>query len=368
MIDICGGEDKSVEYDIFQFIAKLYSNPTITKTVVDDIVDDFIKCTGSVTSVFKDRLKTQIPKELHKIIDQSLRVDCFDRINSEFKRLQYFKESKYFIEPQEFEIGEINESKKVSDSTVFTKRKCFGYYIPLRYTLKLLFELPNFFKVVTNFIKEEVCQTDEPRVYTSIFNAERWRIISKDFGDKIVIPLFVYYDDFEVSDPLSTAAGIYKIGGMYFSIAGLPPKYSSMLENVFLAQLIYTEDQKEFKNTKCFRKIVEELKYLFSQGININVDGKNQAIYFIVIGILGDNLGMNCLFGLCESFVSEYYCRFCLASKYDAYKLSEENPKLMRTLENYKKDVELSSHENNRSLYKTKIFYSRPFKRQTKIF
>ena len=337
-------EDKSVEDDMFLFIAKLYSNNSITKIVANEIVDDLLKFTGSVTALFKDQLKAKIPMEFHKTIDECLHVNCLDKVNSEFKRLEYFKQSNYFIEPQEFEIGEIDDSKNVSNSTALSKRKCFGYYIPLRFTLKLLFELPNFFKVVTNFIKQEVCQKDEPRIYTSVFSGERWRTISKYFGNKIVVPLFLYYDDFETSDPLSKAAGIYKIGGMYFSIGGLPPKYSSMLENVFLAQFIYTEDQKEFKNSKCFRKILEELNYLFLEGITINVDGKNQQVYFIVIGILGDNLGMNSLLGLHESFVSDYYCRFCLASKYDAYALSKENPELMRTLENYKKDVELRSH------------------------
>ena len=144
---------------------------------------------------------------------------------------------------------------------------------------------------------------------------------------------------------------------MYFSFGGLPPKYSSMLENIFLAQFIYTEDQKEFKNSKCFRKILEEIKYLFSEGININVDGKNHQVYFVVIGILGDNLGMYCLFGLHESFVSDFYCRFCLASKYDAYELSKEKPELLRTLQNYKKDVELRSH----GVHSECVFNSLPY-------
>ena len=39
------------------------------------------------------------------------------------------------------------------------------------------------------------------------------------------------------------------------------------------------------------------------------------------------------------SFVSDYYCRFCRASKYDAHKLYTENSDLMRNINNYEEDV-----------------------------
>jgi len=49
--------------------------------------------------------------------------------------------------------------------------------------------------------------------------------------------LFLYYDDFETNNPLGSAAGIYKVGALYCSIAILPSQYSSLLENIFLVQL-----------------------------------------------------------------------------------------------------------------------------------
>ena len=94
-----------------------------------------------------------------------------------------------------------------------------------------------------------------------------------------MIPLFLYYDDFEISVPLSSAAGVYKIGAMYFSIAALPPEFSSTLDSVFLAQLIYTSDLKKFGTEKCFYKTIEEMKFLSKNGIFINVNGKIYNVF-----------------------------------------------------------------------------------------
>lgn len=69
-----------------------------------------------------------------------------------------------------------------------------------------------------------------------------------------MLPLYLYYDDFEVSNPLSSAAGKYKIGGMYFSIPALPPKFRSMLENVLFEQFILTNDSKHSIMKNAFLK------------------------------------------------------------------------------------------------------------------
>ncbi|CAD6239436.1 GSCOCG00008686001-RA-CDS, partial [Cotesia congregata] len=166
-----------------------------------------------------------------------------------------------------------------------------------------------------------------------------WKNISKFFCEQTVIPLNLYYDDFEVNDPLSSSAGIHKIVGLYFSIASLPPKFASTVDNIILAQVIYNSDYKEFGAERCFTEINNELNYLATKGITINVNGQNHSIYFVLIGILGDNLALNSLFGYNESFISEYCCRFCRVPKCDAQKLTVENKNLLRTKQNYEEDL-----------------------------
>ena len=61
-------EDKSVEDDMFLFIAKLYSNNSITKIVANEIVDDLLKFTGSIKEFFKDQLKRKFRLNFIKLL------------------------------------------------------------------------------------------------------------------------------------------------------------------------------------------------------------------------------------------------------------------------------------------------------------
>lgn len=81
----------------------------------------------------------------------------------------------------------------------------------------------------------------------------------------------------------------------------------------------------------------------FDEGITINVNNKEITIYFVLFGLLGDNLGINSLFGYSESFTADYWCRFCRVSKYLAYKLPKELHQFMRDSNNYANDLESKS-------------------------
>ena len=49
---------------------------------------------------------------------------------------------------------------------------------------------------------------------------------------------------------------------------------------------------------------------------------------------------MNCLLGFFESFVADYFCRICRASKIECFWQVEENKSLLRNIENFSEDVQ----------------------------
>lgn len=151
--------------------------------------------------------------------------------------------------------------------------------------------------------------------------------------------MLLYYDEFEINNALLNCAGKHKIGGLYYCIANLPPEYASLIENVFLGQFIYSKDQKRFGNEICFQKIIEETKFLSESGIMVSNEGYDQRDYFVVLGVLGDNLGLNAIFGFKESFSGTYFCRICQASKLQTEELCDQCNDLLRNEENYKTDV-----------------------------
>ncbi|CAG5075432.1 Protein of unknown function, partial [Cotesia congregata] len=92
-----------------------------------------------------------------------------------------------------------------------------------------------------------------------LFQGTVWKEVAAHYNEKTVIPHYIYYDEFGVGDPLSPAATLHKMDGLCYSIAALPPKLSSKFDTVLLAQLIYNSDYKEFKNAKCYCKVISEL-------------------------------------------------------------------------------------------------------------
>lgn len=66
---------------------------------------------------------------------------------------------------------------------------------------------------------------------------------------------------------------------------------------------------------------------------------KYYKVYFTVVALLGDNLGVNSLLGFSESVVSEYFCRICRALKCVTSCAMSEDQSLLRTSENYAQDL-----------------------------
>lgn len=72
--------------------------------------------------------------------------------------------------------------------------------------------------------------------------------MEKEYADcnKIVLPLFVYYDEFETRNPLGSYAGEKKLGGVYVSIACLPPHLTAKLNNVYVSTIFHSKHLKKF--------------------------------------------------------------------------------------------------------------------------
>lgn len=127
-------------------------------------------------------------------------------------------------------------------------------------------------------------QTDD---VSNVIQGTLWQNIMNKYSDKTIFPLIIYFDD------LSTHAGINKIGAVYFTIPCLPPEYSALLENIFLLQLHYSTDRNVFGNYCIFKYIIRDLIYLSENGITVKTAEGQSKIYFNLVTIVGDNLGLN---------------------------------------------------------------------------
>ncbi|XP_051173978.1 uncharacterized protein LOC127289825 [Leptopilina boulardi] len=332
-----------INREILKMTLRLYSNPQISRKTVNEIVEMFQtfvsetfvpfiqkeieNCVKSISSGMA-YFKTQFVLENSK--------DIFKPFSTEYLRFKIYEEKYSFNPPQLLEIGQESVYMTDDDQNVHvTKKSIYAAHVPLKKTLETFFSSPGVFNMVLQYINELYA---EKKFISNVVQGELWNKKYKDLN-KIIIPLYLYFDDFETRNPLGSHAGEQKLGGVYISIASLPPHISAKMKNIFLSTIFHSDDLKNFGNKKIFQKLIEELNILSDEGIIINVEGTDKKIYFQCIQILGDNLGLNKICGFSESFIANRFCRICTATKEQCQKLLEEDEHLLRDVKSYEKVV-----------------------------
>ena len=321
----------------------LYADPILPKRTVNDVISYMKKFVGKMlfVSIKKDIILVFEKYEVSPLVLKEV-LNCiqnheqiFIYIDTEDKRSNLLKQ-RGLIEPKEFVIGSTYEECLKDNKPILEPVSLVGFQIPLRKSLKAFLEIPGMFVEIFNYMKELSKQND---IITNILQSELWiKKYSKKFANDIVMPLFVFYDDVEVGNPLGSHAGTNKFGAVYATIVSLPPWLSSTLDSIIFSTLIRSKDKKKTTNAKLFKSLIEELNFLQENGIIITDDGRLFKIKFQVVLILGDNLGINEIFGFVTSFRTNFCCRVCEADKSAIVNSTVEDKSKLRTKDNYKKN------------------------------
>ena len=343
------------------FILYLYGSLDLSRKMVQNILTyiiDFNK-TMYLPSIKQDVLailreenvSDYCLSRIDQCFEQHIRI--FDCVNTEANRFNILRE-RGFLEPEEFFIGRTFVPTCASDSDIFVPENMYGVRIPLKDSLKIFLEIPGLYNQIINYLEKLSKPSD---IITNVLQAQLWtQKYSKKFIKDVVLPLYVFYDDLEVGNALGSHAGKNKFGAIYVSIACLPPSISSKLNSIIFSSLIYTSDKKESDNEHIFEVLINELNLLQTEGIIIRHDGIETRVKFQIIFILGDNLGLNGIFGFVECFKAKFYCRICKASSEDCSKMVGEDISILRNKINYEVDV-LVANEKTTGVKERCIFH-----------
>lgn len=332
-----------LDQEMTKFTLSLYSNPLLSRKAIDSILQSFDNYTSDL---FIPYVQTQMMNHLKPITDRNTHCSIqhilesskhiFDKFKSEYSRFKIYEQECLYIPPESFKIGE-NKIFITNDSGVseVTKKDIYAVHIPLKKTLEKVLSVPQVFEEILKYIK----QLNEENIFmTNLMQGDLWKKKYHD-ANKIILPLIVYYDDFETRNCLGSHAGENKLGGVYVSLACLPPHMVGKLSNIFLSTLVHSKYVQKFGNAKVFTKIIDDLNILAKEGIELEINSQKRRVYFQCVQILGDNLGINSICGFSESFVANYFCRICSAKSSDCKVMTIENESLIRTVESYEIDV-----------------------------
>lgn len=318
----------------------LYADPILPRSIVNDVIlywKNFIcqHIFGSLNEdikvvLRKHNVNSLVVRDVLTCIDNHKKI--FSYVDTEAKRMSLLR-AKGLIEPEKFIIGLAYEDIMSNDKPILSPVSLIGVQIPLRKSLKAFLEIPGMFSAIYNYMKQ---LTMPHSIVTNILQSKLWITkYKKKFSKDIVIPLFVFYDDVETGNPLGSHAGTNKFGAVYAMIACLPPWLSSSLDSIIFSSLIRSQDKKATTNAKCFSNLIDELNFLQENGIVISVSGRLYRIKFQLLLILGDNLGLNEIFGFVTSFRTDFCCRVCEADKQAIATRTIENKSDLRTKDKY---------------------------------
>lgn len=320
---------KKVDESATHLVMKLYADSTLNRNIIHDIIRNISLFYNSICLEF---LKTKY-KNIHDFYDVlQIIQNAFKNFKTEYLTFQYFQKIECLILPSDKIIhsfvtfGQIAKNKK----RVIRYRNIT--VVPIKIVLKKFLEIPNVFSTITTYIEQ--CKKGNT-IITSIIQSTFWQSIEKFAGDKVILPLVIFFDDIEINNPLGSHKSINKLGAVYCSIPCLPDEYSSRLENIFLLQLHNYVDHKHLGNKIIFNHLIDMIIDLEKNGIQIIVNGEQKTVFFTLTCIAGDNLGLNTILGFSKSFNSSHCCRICLVSKKDIQKQVREDINIIRTIQNY---------------------------------
>ncbi|CAG5085110.1 Protein of unknown function [Cotesia congregata] len=303
--------DKAAE----RFVAKLYANPRLPRNIVQTIVED--------THIF---IGDKFLGLLESSVDTThSKLNCPSDNHNKIKK------------PVSYVIDRTFVVTKNKDGTIGKYVDISGQYIPLTLSFKTFFETNNTLDIVLNYMSSLESDTT---VIENFIQGKLWaEKRSKYSYNDIVIPYFLAGDDVEVNNPLSSHSS--KVMPIYASFPCLPPECRSQLTNILLV-LIYDswirDSNKKNRTYDIYRPLIQGIKYLEKNGIEINTSTGKKKIYFVLGLIQRDKLGLHGLLGFTESFAATHYCRFCKMKKNDCKNALIIPCELKRNNVNYEQD------------------------------
>ncbi|XP_072047514.1 uncharacterized protein [Amphiura filiformis] len=311
--------------------------------VADEIADMIKCCREEVSSkvieiLERDGVDVDLdPEGLSQAIGETVLERSFRHFSDHRHVHSYVADEYNHVKPVEYII--VDEENETDDSV---------QYVSILQTLTELLKHDDIFAEVYeghathSEVMQDFCDGSNFKKNTLFSNAPH------------SLQIQLYYDDFTIGNPLANKAPTLKLGGFYFVIGNLSPKYRSKLHVIQLAMLCKSKHIKRYGFKKVLVPLIRDLKVLEEEGILVSKDGVDHLIQGTVSYVSADNLGAHGIGGFMENFSTvQRFCRFCNVSKNNIkehYRMSADLRR--RTEASYNQQAEIvAGNEDLSSIY-----------------
>lgn len=321
-----------------EFKSNLHSKLNFSRKDVQVIQSAVCKqITSKISAALNDIILPKIKEEddtlmLGKVLQ--LCSNPFDNFESEYMYFKHLKENNLYAESTDFVINDEATAVLRAGVPYIEEVKLTGTLLPFSFIVKKFFELPNVLKMTLENMKELELSNVEIK---NFINGKVWKDKVKKYPNQILIPYFVYFDDFEINDPLNPHS--CGIGAALINFPTIPSEFLSMLENIFPVLFVKSE-YKKYGNNATFDRLIDQINALQREGLDIVTPEGTFKVHFILGLVIGDNLGLHTILGYIRNFsTSNFPCRTCKMHKSLTKSSVIEDPTLLRDLDNYELDV-----------------------------
>jgi len=227
----------------------------------------------------------------------------FKLCSSEYMLNKWLTNNNLYSDIHQFTINnEINLVSALGETT-YSEQTTKGILMSIDFQFKSYFEHnDNLLKTLTHY--DYLIKNSNGTDLEHFVQGTLWKEKIIPYNNKIVIPYFLYIDDFEVNNPLSSHSFCHSICAIYYSF---PLSDQSKLTNIFIAALLKSVDVKNFGNDLCLKQLINHLNKLEVDGLPIKTSEGIKQVYFVLGLVVGDNLGLNCILEFSKSFSANYF-------------------------------------------------------------
>ncbi|KAJ8673109.1 hypothetical protein QAD02_004370 [Eretmocerus hayati] len=333
------------------FVSKLFMYPNIPRKTVTKVINDssnlldqlLDRISHEIVQVSKtDNLDPNTISVVRNLIETY--KNPLETFNTDNKCLKYFAKSDTFVPPGSYIIGERHDYRKKDGEMSLAHVPVCVQFIPLRKVLKKFLELPGLFERLTEYLQELL---NDKFFISNVVQGSIWESYFSISSCLLVMPLLIYFDDYENNNPIGSHRGLNKCGAVYASIPCLPPEYQAKIENIFLFLLFNTLDRAVYSNKMTFAKAIEELNFLQTEGITLDLPGGPVKVVFRITNLIGDNLGIHTICNYVQYFRTKFFCHLCLTEYCDISNKLSEDDCVMRNPDNYSELLALNDPQES---------------------
>ncbi|ELU09809.1 hypothetical protein CAPTEDRAFT_209587, partial [Capitella teleta] len=274
--------------------------------------------------------KLELPVGICKEIESMLQFNKFlnvteERIGTEWKRMKLYKKYLKYVAPVPIHLG-IDKQNRLR----------MAQYTPILDTLRIMLD--------HNDLLSEVMHPQDqiPGIFKDARDGSYFKENKLFMEEENALQILLYFDEFEVVNPIGYAKKPHKLGAFYFTLGNMSADKRSSLQAIQLVLLVYVQDLKVYGFNKVVKPLLEDLHVLENEGVQCGP----VKLRGTVIALAGDNLASHSICGFMESFsgsATSTLCRFCNGTRDMMRTNTPATQFKLRTKADYDKKVEVVS-------------------------